>query len=152
MDLATEADELALALVMRLATVDEVIDWADAAIIALDAPPYSLIEVACASRVPHDEVASLLRAIPGPRRQDLVLRGVLQRLAVSVQQGTVSPRAAAGRLYYIHLEGYDPNPDFTSAIIRLDDAFDLAADGCYGTVEDATKDLIAFLQPFLPEV
>jgi hypothetical protein len=63
--LRDEAEALAVALEMGICAVDEAIEWSDAWIIHEDAPPFSLCEVSLSrDRYPQD-VAALLRQIPG---------------------------------------------------------------------------------------
>lgn len=150
MDLGNDADELAMALRLGLATVDEAISWADDAIIALDQPPYALIEAACASRAPTDELAELLEQVPGERDTELVARRVLTRMATSVRDGQTTPARAARMLYEMLLWGCSPGVDFEGEVNGLDHAFSLADEGIWGTTEDAEHDLRAFLAPHLP--
>jgi hypothetical protein len=149
MPTASAADELALALELGLATVDEVIAWADARIAEMESPPYAFIEVAMARRAPTSEIAHLLRTIPGPRDPQAVAMGILGRLGRSVRSGETSARQAASLLYGMSLRDELPE-SVAEETSRLDDAFCLALAGTSGSFEDATADLHSFLDHYAP--
>lgn len=145
MDLRAEAEELAIALELGFAAVQDAVDWADAYIVALQEPPYALIEVSSAGRSPAPELAHLLRTIPGQFDIGRVSRQVIVRMASALDTGAATPEHVARALYSMQLDGRIPDSQAESDMARLVDEFDLAHAGTYGTIEEATRDLHAFL-------
>jgi len=145
--LREEAEELAMALEHGFANVDEVIDWADANICAMDTPPFELIEVSTAGRKPSSEIAHLLRAIPGSCDIPRASRKVLRRMAAALDDSRASPDAIAVALYQMYLHERVPEPAAEGEMVRLDDAFALARQGVYSR-DDVVRDLRSFLSTY----
>jgi len=145
MDLRAEAEELAIALELGFAAVQDAVDWADGYIVALQEPPYALIEVSSASRSPAAELAHLLRTVPGQFDIGRVSRQVIAHMASALDTGAATPENVARALYSMQLDGRIPDSQAESDMARLDDEFYLAHAGTYGTIEEATRDLRAFL-------
>lgn len=144
----TEAQEIATALELGLLSVPDAIRWADAGIEADPQPPFALIEVSLAAKAPPVEVAHLLRSLPGePGRRELARRLVC-RIAGALHDGRVTAAWAARILYQMVLAELVPDPSAEGDMARLDDAFDLARGGYFGTVEEAERDLHEFLDRY----
>lgn len=150
MSLRDEAEELAIALELGFASVEEAVEWAGANIDALEKPPYELMEVSCAGRSPPAEIAHLLRTIPGAPDVASASRRVIARMAAALDRGSAQPEHVAGALYSMYLNGGIPEPEAESEMIRLDDAFALAHQGVYGSRKDAETDLRELLGRYLP--
>ncbi len=146
--LREDAEELAIGLEQGFANIDEVVEWADAHICAMDAPPYELIEVSMYGRQPRPtEVAHLLRAIPGDADVGLAARRVVRRMATALENGRASPDAIAAALYQMYLNGHVPDRSAEGPMACLDDYFSLARQGVYA-LEDILADLRAFLKAY----
>ena len=149
MGLRDEAEELAMAIELGFALVDEAVDWADRHIVAVDQPPYELIEVSSAGRSHPLDVAHLLRAIPGTVDIFATCRRVFARMLSALNDGRVTPEAVARALDFMQLDGRMPDADAQSEMSRLNDAFDLAHEGTYGTSEEVSRELREFLEHYI---
>lgn len=145
--LRTEAEELAIALERGFASVNDVIDWADQQIVALDSPAYELIELSLAGRLSPPDVAHLLRAIPGTADVASASRGVIARMLSELTAGRVTCEDVACALDCMQVAEQVPEmANAQSEMARIKDAFDLAHEGTYGTREQAVGELREFLQ------
>lgn len=148
MSLRDEAEALAIALEIGFASIEDVIDWADAKIVALDQPPYELIEVSCAGRQAVPDVAHALRAIAGTPDVAAASKIVIARMAAALDRGSTTAEKVARALYRMSLNGHVPEASAEGAMVGLDDAFDLAHGGTYGSIEDAESDVRSFLSRY----
>lgn len=143
-----EAEEIAIALELGLLSVTDAIRWTDAGIEADPHPPFALIQVSLAAKAPPVEVAHLLRSLPGDPDRREVARRLVCRIVGALHHGRVTAARAARILYHMVLAELIPDPSAEGAMARLDDAFDLARGGYFGTVEDAERDLHEFLDRY----
>lgn len=145
MELSNEAEELALALDHKLIDVAEAIRWADARLLARDDAPECLIDVSLAGSLYPDEVARLLRRIPGERDLPGAARRFPARMAIALDAGRITPAQAARSLYKMYGDRHVPDNAAAVAILSIDDSFDLARAGTWGTLADAEQELRTFL-------
>ena len=97
MNLRQEAEELAIALELGFASVAEVVEWADAKIVALDQPPYEVIEVSSSGRLPAPDVAHALRGISGDANVAKASKQVIARMAAALDRGSTTPKRSRAR-------------------------------------------------------
>lgn len=145
MELCDEAWELAFSLDHGLIEVADAVRWSDARLLARDDTPEALVDISLAGSLPADEVARLLRRVPGAHDVQHTARRVLARMATALDAGRVTPERIARSLYAMYLDGQVPEPAAESDMMRLDDAFDLARSGTLGTLADAERELREFL-------
>jgi hypothetical protein len=146
--LRNDAEELAMAIELGFATVDDAVSWADGKIAALDRPPFELIEVAMSRRLPAAEVAHRLRAIPGTADIPFAARRVISRMGLALQSGAATPERIASALYGMYLAGQIPEPDAEWPMASLDDVFALAGQGIHFSGEKADRELREFLRRY----
>lgn len=149
MNLRNEAEVLAIAIELGVVQVAEAVDWADQYIVALDQPPYELIELSSAGASHPLDVAHLLRTVPGAADVPAVCRRVFARMLSALNEGRMSPESVARALDFMQLEGRAPDPDAQSEMSRLNDAFELAHEGTYGTPEQVGRELREFLERYI---
>ena len=142
----TEAEVLRYGLDAGVRTVADVVAWADTIITADPRPDFAVIEVACSGRRRVSEVVALLRDVAGECDAAEVIRramaDVRAALAVNPERG---PEIAAW-LYRLAVNGELPDEQFGVEPYSLDDKFQLARSGTYGTLADALRDLDAYFE------
>jgi hypothetical protein len=130
---------------MGLYSREDLATWVDAEVARRDRLPDPLLELTVL-RCKHDvDIAALLRGlagdVPGTDRATLEL-GTLREL---VEDGHVPVRQAAYQALRIaNAIGWDVYCE----AIGLVDLFDLAEAGTYGSVEDAEREFLAFLDRY----
>lgn len=139
------ADLLRLAVASGYRPVADAVAWADAIVAADPAPPVEIIEVALGGQLDRSAMAELLDAVPGETNLVEVARQVLGQLRAELGRDRFAPAAIAKLLYDMASLGYLPEEHFGPEPRFLDDSFELAARGAYGTYEDATARLERYL-------
>ena len=125
----TEAEALAIALKFGLATVADAVAWADAQIAASDVPHVALCNVSmAATRYPQD-VASMLRELPGEFDSEAAVRLALKYASSALRNGSIDPRDVARALYDIAIAGHLSNGDFERHALSFWDGIDLVRNG-----------------------
>ncbi len=141
-----EAERLRLGIRGGWLKIDEAVSWADRQIERTQQPPLALVDLALAHNRTREEVAALLEAIPGSADLVAVMRSSLTDLLDAVEREPRLAPDAARWLEAAAIRGELPESEFGSEAYGLDDAFALAEQGSYGTVEQARDRLVAFLQ------
>lgn len=141
-----EAERLRLGIRGGWLKIDEAVSWADRQIERTQQPPLALVDLALAHNRTREEVAALLEAIPGSADLVAVMRSSLNDLLDAVEREPRLAPDAARWLEAAAIRGELPESEFGSEAFELDDAFALAEQGSYGTVEQARDRLVAFLQ------
>jgi len=121
--------------------------WAELQISRLDDPLSELIELATIRRAHPVDVIKLLRSLAA---------GIPSSQSVETQIGFVGLAFEAGRLSLVgakrglwsllHVEGITHEQE--AAIYCIDDGYDLALCGSYGTMEDVERQLREFTKPY----
>jgi hypothetical protein len=125
--------------------------WADRQIEEQGQPSLELIELAIL-RGKHDmDVLALLSqasAALGPRLWIELTIGMVGRL---YRAGGASLESSVRGLFSLVLDNRDNalTNEEMGTIYWLDDAYDLAVRGTYGTVEDVEKEFLTFTEPYL---
>ncbi len=149
MTLRDEAEELAIALESGFAKVKDAVDWADAHILRLEQPPYPLIEISTSIATPAAEVVHLLRTLSGEVNTPEVSRRVIARMESAFARGDAGLEKVTRALYQMQLDGCVPDQEAISDMARLDDAFRLAYQGVWGTVEEVDRELRRFFSRYV---
>ncbi len=140
------AEGLRTAMTLGLYDRDDVISWA-ASIAAREVKPpraiRTILELAAGGRLDANELAELLRAVPGEVEPGEVERVVVGVVARAVASG-LDPRAAARLLYTLCIDA----PDQLRPLSELEDDFDLAENGAGASVETVSETVRERLRAF----
>lgn len=141
-----EAERLRLGIRGGWLKINDAVAWADGQIERTQRPALALLDLALAHDRTREEVAALLDAVPGSADSVAVMRCCLNDLREAVERDPRLAPDAARWLEATANRGELPEFEFGSEPFALADAFALAEDGSYGTVEEARYRLIAFLR------
>lgn len=135
--LRIQADAFASALQVGAATVDEVVEWADA-VIELEANPHwSFCELATCRNLYPPDVAHLLRDVPGTPDRAASQRIVMKMLHESLVKDPTRANQIASSLYSLAMADEIANPNLKALAWWAWDALDLADAGV--TAETRTE-------------
>jgi hypothetical protein len=144
---AQDAKRLSLLFDYGVAAVREVIDWADAEIVALDSPPDALIELASTRPTDAAAIISHLHTLSEGAEFWPAFRAALAR----IYQHVVAHPGDAGRIandIYRTVLMLSDVPNEFSFVYHFDDAFSLAQEGTFGDEEMVRKEFIEELRKF----
>ena len=126
----------------------EVVTWADMIIAREPSPDPAVIDVALSgSRSPADMVTQL-REVPGDADPIVVSKGLLGRFLDELTRNPAAGQRIAGWLYQLAAHGELPEAVFGWEAYALEDEFELARSGVYGSHEEAVARLRAYLERF----
>ena len=129
----------------------QIIDWADRQLEACDKPSHALIDLSlCRETDPRLVVSNLQSLGTNDPRLSLDLRFAFIGLAFCAKR--ISLEQATRSLYAILLE--TDNEDLLddsqrNSIYRIDDGYDLASSGAYGTIPEVKSDFLEFVTPYI---
>jgi hypothetical protein len=128
--LKSEAEAFAIALEAGASDVGDVVKWADRQIECIDHPDWSLCEVSLSRSKRPDDVARLLRRIPGSVDTSSMIRIVLELM----KKKLISDPLLAGPITktLFHMAAYDDlidDPAMKAVSLWAWDALDLAEGG-----------------------
>lgn len=121
--------------------------WADGWIAHLDHPSMDLIELATIRNVHQIEVLKMLKAIGGetePSQFVATSLGIWGRMYLDEKVSLA--QAIRGIYNLVHEQGITEEQKYM--IYHLDDAFDLAVDGRWGSIDETVATLRDFLTPY----
>ena len=113
--LREEAETLRLGLVMGLVSPQLVIAWADRVVMEMANPPIEVIDVAAATRQPPDELARLLKRLPGPADLTAGAYRVLGILRARAAVGGLALDVIANMLWVYSAEAVIPQAEGLAA-------------------------------------
>jgi hypothetical protein len=141
-----EAERLRLGVRGGWVAIGDAIAWADSQIERTHQPHPAFLELALAYNGTREEVASLLEAVPGLVDRVAVMRRCLSDLLAVVERKPWLAADVATWLEASANRGELIEAEFGSEPFALADAFALAEQGTYGTVDEARARLIEFLR------
>jgi len=124
-----EAEALATALDVGIVDVSEVVDWAVDRIAEEEHPHWSLCEIAIAGRKYPQDVAALLREIPGTFSASDVRRRVLSMMAPRLERDPRRADGIASALYQLALADEIEDGELKALAWWAWDRLDLADSG-----------------------
>jgi hypothetical protein len=150
LSLRTEAESVATALETGLFDVTDAVRWADRQIERSDVPDTAICDAAMAgSKYPQD-VAFILRQVPGECDQAQAVRLVLRYALDALEQGRRDPRQVARALFDLAYAGDLPKGKLRGQAWGYWDAIDLARHGCARQTEkQITADMASAIGGFL---
>ena len=128
-----------------LYSLAEAVRWSDQTISVEAKPNFAFIELSLASQ--PQEILGHLDSISGQTDSPAVLAGLFRKMLRSLNADESKAEQLAQTLFRMAHDhewksaGLDENDAY-----RIDDAFDLAASGAYGTRTDAVDELRTFLE------
>jgi hypothetical protein len=150
--LRTEAESLAIALELSLLRVADAVRWADHQIELSDIPPSSLCDVAMASSKFPQDVAHMLRSVPGDCDYIGAVRLTLGYAQRALKESTSDPPDVARALFDMAMAGDLPDGNLKYHAFGYWDAIDLARDGAIEQSEaEIVADMAQRIQEFLDE-
>ena len=144
--LRDEAEALALGLEVGAVGRHEVTCWADAKVLQQDSPHWTLCDVAVAAVAYPQDLAGLLRSIPGETSPSSAIRLLIQLLVVKWDRGSLPPKELASVLGQLwpRLE----NQRLQGLASYAWDALDLAEEGL---IEQSSAEIVRDLDAALHE-
>lgn len=140
---AQEAENLRLLFIAGIASVEDVVAWADQTISTLPEYDDDLTEISLGAKVPRDEMdARLRKASEGADHSEAIrnLAGRMHRILLSDRSRA---RDFARVLESLWIDSDYKVPEELAFMAGIDDTFSLAEVGAYGTLKDAIDDLMA---------
>lgn len=145
-----EAEVLRKGLFHGLTSVNEVVAWADAQIVQVQAPHPALLDLALSRRAHPLDLCGLLAQVPGVAAKEIVARQIFKRMLEHLDRDESTAPTLACALYEMALAGEAPSEEAERQMWYFEDALTLARQGIGGTVEQATIELRDFLRGQLP--
>ena len=133
-----------LGLKLGLVSGDQVQNWVTEQIKFNDIPPDAILDLAYLDSSNVKEIYSKLFSIPDDRDEYDALRGLLSNVSDGQLQDLEFCKELARNLYGICAQNNYECPDDFKEILFLDDAFCLAIQKTYGTIDEAHKSLESF--------
>ncbi len=122
--------------------------WAERQIDALDEPPLPLIELTTVRGMYPIDVMNLLRSLSSAFPPSVTIEAQIGFLGLLYDSKKVSlKKAIGGLLAMVHDKGV--TGDQCTTIYGLDDVFDLAIAGTYGTVGQVESEFRSFVWPYV---
>lgn len=123
----------------------EVVKWADKIIEQDDEPDINVIELSLCGHQSVNDIVSLLNEIVGYPRPPISGRVILGLLYNNYKNGKVTLEKVAGSMNWIIWQS-ELTDDEKSFMHGIDDMYDLAVSGTFGTVEDFEMDTLRFIE------
>ncbi|MET4560231.1 ribosomal protein L31 [Lysinibacillus parviboronicapiens] len=150
MEIKVIAEVYRLGLAIGYHSVQDVIRWADTIIEQLDKPPYEIIEISLSSKEKLVDVCSKLHMFYGGSNNDLpskIILALLNKYFLS-PSNTSDIFSMLSRLNdYVQLD--ERNEWITGHLFYLSDAYYLAEQNIYGSLQEVNNDLKKFLMQFV---
>lgn len=145
-ELRSEAESLAIALEFGIIDVADAVCWADDRIAESDVPHVALCDVSMSPKDYPQDVASLLRKIPGQFNHDSSIARVLQLALDTLKSQRRTPECVAKSLFDLVVAGALPPGELSDGAWWYWDAFDMARQGCIKkTAEEITHQMLSAL-------
>lgn len=147
---AQEAENLQLLFDAGLASVDDVVAWADRIISTLPEYDNDLTEISLGAKVPMAEMDSMLKRASEGADHFGAIRNLLGQMHRTLLSDRSQARGFARLLESLWLASNYEVPSDLEFMARIDDTFSLAESGTYGSLEEAVDKLIAVTAEFDP--
>jgi len=122
--------------------------WAERQIDALDQPPLPLIELATVRGMYPIDVMNLLRSLSGESQPNVIVEAQIGFLGLLYYTKKIPLKRAIGGLFVmVHDKGV--TDDQCATIYGLDDMYDLAIAGTYGTVGEVEAEFCSFVRSYM---
>ena len=145
---AQEAEDLRLLFIAGIASVEDIVAWADRTIMTLPEYDEDLVEISLGASVPRDEMNSkLCRASLGADTFEAIrnLAGRMHRILLSDRSRA---RGFARLLEFMWVDSGFRVPEDLAFMVGIDDTFYLAESGTWGSLKEVIDGLISATAPF----
>ena len=142
------AEILRYGLIAGFHTVADAVGWADSLIVRDPKPDIAVIDIALSAASDVATVAALLGSVGGECDPVMVMRRSIAEMRAVVLGNADRGIDVARWLYRLANAGCLPEEHFGSSAYSLDDRFDLARSGTYGTEGEALDALRGFLDQY----
>ena len=144
--MSTEADVLRCGYDVGFFDKSDIERWADCQITAIDNPPTELLDLSMVRQTHPIDVMNLLRTL-GAVDPATTIQIQIGFLGLLREKHKINTQLAIRGLWaLVHESGITQEEE--SQIYYLDDGFDLAITGTYGTIHDIERDLNDFVSPY----
>ena len=147
-DVPKEAAYFREALWLGMASVGDVVSWSDSIIEESSRPDAALVEISCMHKAHPLDVLHVLEFMSQGISTVEALPEVLGRAHAKLVADPRCGRALARGLYGVFVRCDYGVPEELRDIGWFDDAFDLAEQGVYGSVDDVQAALVRFMAQF----
>ncbi len=146
MNLEDEASAKVIALKYHALALDEIVEWAEKAIKALDNPDLNIISLSLVS----DECVAMnhLKSVGINTNKNNVAKLFFGHFYNALDAGKVKYVEISKALYFLARDGYVPGEGLTRDMQYFKDALDLAEAGTYGDPENIKKEMLTFLKKY----
>ena len=144
-----DAEALRLGLLAGMVDRSEIVAWADERVAtdrAAEAP--ALLDLSLGAEKSVADLVSLLGALPGASDTGNVGRRLARQIYRALRDRRVGIEHAARAMYRVMREGYAPDREFETMAYVADDGVDLARSGTYGTLDELSGEVLAFLRRY----
>jgi hypothetical protein len=141
---------LAVGFELGLYSRDDVAEWVPEAVDRVDVLPDPLLELTTLKGKQDVDIVTLLYQLGPARRPAERARDRFAVLHELLTTNRINLGDAARQMYRIALEDLSPDDEGGEyfACLSLDDQYDLARDGTYGTLDDVRRGVVDFLQRY----
>jgi hypothetical protein len=140
---AQEAENLRLLFIAGIASVDDVVAWADRTISTLPEYDDALTQISLGAKVPMAEMESRLNRVSEGSDFFEAIRHLLGRMHRTLMSDRSRARDFARVVDHLWIHIFDSHPDDLIFMQGIEDAFSLAETGIWGTIEEAIDRLIS---------
>jgi hypothetical protein len=145
---AQEAEIKRLEFMTGLITVSDVIAWADSLIEQMDIPDSEIIDLSLAGHSNSYELISILSEMAIGSDRFAAMKTVFGKMYSVLSQDVSHARKYSSAIMDFVVENHYNLPDDFYFMYGIDDAFELAEIGIYGSVDEISKRFIEELKPF----
>ena len=144
--MSTEADILRCGYNVGFFEKSDIANWADRQIEAIDDPCNALLDLSMIQRTHPLYVMNLLRSL-GSTDSSATIETQIGFIGLLLTQRRITMQVAIRGLWTLVHEP-NINEEQRSHIYFLEDGYDLAAAGTYGTIDDIERELYNFVFPY----
>jgi hypothetical protein len=148
LEIKTEAESVARAIELGIIDVAHVVSWADQIIAEIDVPPNALCDISLASKAHSQDVAHLLREIPGSLNCNLAVVQILRLIFNALTSGRRTPECIAEALFQLALAGSLPPGRLKDEAFFYWDLLDHVRNGY---VKETSEEIVAMMISALSE-
>jgi hypothetical protein len=148
----TEAESLARALELGLIDVADAVRWADQKIADSEVPDDTLCDVSMSSKAYPQDVAHLLRGIPGQCDRQLAFLHLLRCALDTLTSGRRTPECVARAMFQLAIAGDVVSTRFQDEAFCWDAMFDAVREGYVSNTRgEITGEMISTLSQTLAD-
>lgn len=142
MNTKIQAEILRNCLELGLVSSSEVISWADSLVEQSFQPDIALIEVSMAGNLHSNDVADLLRNVPGETNPNRIYQGIFSHMRATLIDKPESETRIVRALFQLATAGEAPDKAAESEMFWFYDALDLAKAGYGGDVTEIRNSIV----------